>query len=193
MFLFAVTVVELGLLFYLTSTFWIEDWIYLAGHLVVLVIALTRPVPERQDISFTSSIAVFVAYAYPYAQVAYLRWKPGTALWPEAGLVLIIFGACLSFGSLLCLGRGFGVWPAFRGLAASGPYRLVRHPMYLAYVVSDIGYNFCEYDFVTVLLVIVGWAALLYRIRAEERVLSRNAGWLSYAARVRYRLMPGIW
>jgi protein-S-isoprenylcysteine O-methyltransferase Ste14 len=65
--------------------------------------------------------------------------------------------------------------------------------MYLAYMLGDIGYGFCEYNLVTVLLVIVGWASLLYRIRAEERILSRNADWSSYAALVRYRLMPGLW
>lgn len=193
LFLFVITLVELVVLFYLTSTFGIEDWIYVAGHLLVLGIALTRPPPEEQDISLTSSIAVFVAYAYPYAQVVYLRWEPGNPLWPGVGLVLIIFGAILGFASLLSLGRWFGVWPAFRGLATSGPYRLVRHPMYLAYVLGDIGYNFCEYNLVTVLLVLAGWASLLYRIRAEERILSRNADWSSYAARVRYRFMPGIW
>ena len=193
LFLFAFTSAELVLLFYLTPTFAIEDWIYVAGHLLVLGIALTRPPPEQQDISLTSSIAVFVAYAYPYAQVAYLRWEPGNPLWPRVGLVLIIFGACLGFASLLSLGRWFGVWPAFRGLATSGPYRLVRHPMYLAYMLADVGYNFCEYNLVTVLLVIAGWTSILYRIRAEERILSRNAGWSSYAELVRYRLIPGLW
>jgi len=38
-----------------------------------------------------------------------------------------------------------------------------------------------------------GWASLLYRIRAEERMLSRDPGWPAYAARVRYRLLPGLW
>ena len=45
----------------------------------------------------------------------------------------------------------------------------------------------------TVLLVMAGWASLLYRIRAEERMLSRDPGWPAYAARVRYRLLPGLW
>ena len=45
----------------------------------------------------------------------------------------------------------------------------------------------------TVLMVLAGWAALVYRIRAEERVLAGDPGWAAYAARVRYRLLPGIW
>jgi protein-S-isoprenylcysteine O-methyltransferase Ste14 len=191
--LFGVTSAELVLLFFLTSTFAIADWIYVSEHLLVLGIALTRPPPEVRDHSLPSSTAVVVAYAYPYAQVVYLRWVPGSPAWPAVGLVLVMLGACLSFASLLSLGRWFGVWPALRGLATRGPYRLVRHPMYLAYVLGDIGYNLYEYNFGTALLVITGWASLFYRIRAEERILSQDAGWSSYIALVRYRLLPGLW
>jgi protein-S-isoprenylcysteine O-methyltransferase Ste14 len=193
LFLFAFTAVELVLLVFLTPTFGIADWIYVSGHLLVLGIAFTRPPPEEQDLSFPSSIAVFVAYAYPYAQVVYLRWVPGSPASPGVGLVLVICGACLSFASLLSLGRWFGVWPALRGLESRGPYRLLRHPMYLAYVIADIGYNLIEYNFGTVLMVIAGWTSLFYRIRAEERILSKDAGWPNYVALVRYRLFPGLW
>ena len=191
--LFGITSAELVLLFFLTSTFTIADWIYVSQHLFVLGIALTRPPPVVQDHSFLSSTAVVVSYAYPYAQVVYLRWVPGNPAWPAGGLVLVTLAAFLSFASLLSLGRWFGVWPAFRGLATRGPYRLVRHPMYLAYVLEDIGYNLNEYNLGTVLLVIAGWLSLLYRIHAEERILSRDAGWSSYVALVRYRVLPGLW
>ena len=190
--LFGITSAELVLLFSLTSTFAIADWIYVSEHLLVLGIALTRLPPEVKDHSLLSSTAVIIAYAYPYAQVVYLRWVPGNPVWPAVGLVLVAFAACLSFASLLSLGRWFGVWPALRGLATRGPYRLVRHPMYLAYVLADIGYNLYEFNFGTVLLVITGWASLFYRIRVEERILSQDAGWSSYVALVRYRLLPGL-
>jgi protein-S-isoprenylcysteine O-methyltransferase Ste14 len=191
--LFGVTAAELALLFVLSPTFTITDWIYVLQNLLVLGIALTRRSPELQDHSLASSAAVIVAYAYTYAQVAYLRWIPGKAAWPTSGLFLVTFAAFLSLASLLSLGRWFGVRPALRGLATSGPYRVVRHPMYLAYVVADIGYNLQEWNSGTVLLVIAGWASLLYRIQAEERVLSQAAGWPAYSARVRYRLLAGLW
>ena len=65
--------------------------------------------------------------------------------------------------------------------------------MYLAYVLSDIGYELGEWNVDTALLVIVGWASLLYRIHAEERILSRDARWQVYMCAVPCRLVPGLW
>jgi protein-S-isoprenylcysteine O-methyltransferase Ste14 len=191
--LFGVTLAELALLFRLTPTFTPADWIYVSQHLMVLGIALTRRPPDIQDRSVPSSAAVVVAYAYPYGQVAYLRWVPGDPAWPAGGLVLVTLAACLSLASLLTLGRWFGIRPALRGLATRGPYRIVRHPMYLAYILADIGYNLQEWNSGTALLMAVGWASLLYRIHAEERILAQHAGWPDYVAVVRYRLLPGLW
>jgi len=91
------------------------------------------------------------------------------------------------------MGRRFGVRPALRGLVTTGLYRFVRHPMYLSYIIADIGYNLQEWNFVTLLLVLVGWMSLVYRIHAEERVISQHAEWAAYAALARYRLFPGVW
>ena len=191
--LFCVTSTELVILFLLTPTFTITDWIYVLQHFIVLVIALTRPQPKLWDYSIASSMAVGASYAYPYAQVIYLRWSPGDVASPTVGLVLVTLAAGLSFVSLLTMGRLFGVRPALRGLVTSGPYRFVRHPMYLSYILADIGYNLQEWNFVTLLLVLVGWMSLVYRIQAEERVLSQHAEWPAYIVLVRYRLFPGIW
>src|SRR5262249_35117064 len=130
---------------------------------------------------------------YSYAQIIYLNWIPGDPIWPEGGLVTVTLAAFLSLASLLALGRRFGVRPALRGLMTRGPYRFVRHPMYLAYIIGDIGYNLQESNIGTVLLVMAGWLSLLYRIHAEERILSQDSGWRKYVASVRYRLVPGFW
>jgi protein-S-isoprenylcysteine O-methyltransferase Ste14 len=191
--LFGVTVVELAILVHLTPTFTITDWIYVLQHIIVLGVALTRPPPTAKDYSIAASFAVLVAYAYPYAQVIYLNSVPGEPVWPDAGLGLVTLAAFLSLASLVSLGRFFGVRPALRGLATKGPYALVRHPMYLAYIVSDIGYNIQEWSPVCALIAVAGWVSLFYRIRAEERVLSRDSRWPTYAAAVRYRLVPGLW
>ena len=191
--LFCVTATEFVLLFILTPTFAVVDWIYVLQHLIVLGIALTRPAAQMRDYSIPSSIAVGVAYLYPYAQVIWLRWSPGNVASPAAGLALVILAAGLSLVSLLTMGRLFGVRPALRGLVTRGPYKLIRHPIYLSYVIADIGYNLQEWNSVTVALVLAGWASLVYRIKAEERLLSHHPGWQIYAASVRSRLLPGVW
>jgi protein-S-isoprenylcysteine O-methyltransferase Ste14 len=191
--LFGVTLAELVALAYLVPAFTIVDWIYILQHLLVLGIALTRRAPAAQDRSLPTSLAVAVSITYPYAQVIYLHWIIGNVAWPEGGLILVTLSACLSLASLLSIGRLFGFRPALRGLATSGPYGFVRHPMYLSYLLSDIGYNLQEWNIGTVLLVLVGWASLIYRIAAEERVLSQDAQWQTYVSSVPYRLLPGVW
>lgn len=191
--LFGVTSAELCILVVLTPTFTIIDYIYVLQHALVLIIALTRPPPEVQDRSIRSNMAVAVDYMYPYAQVLYLRWAPGQPAWPEAGLILVILAAVLSLAGIVSLGKSFGVRPALRTLVTSGPYRIVRHPLYLSYFIADVGYNLQEWNFGTVLFVAAGWSSLLYRIRAEERVLSHDAEWKNYAASVRFKLLPWVW
>jgi protein-S-isoprenylcysteine O-methyltransferase Ste14 len=191
--LFCVTATEFVLLFILTPTFTLADWIYVLQHLLVLGIALTRPHPKVWDYSTATSMAVGVAYAYPYAQVIYLRWSSGDVAWPAVGLILVTFAACLSLVSLLAMGRRFGVRPALRALVTNGPYRFIRHPMYLSYILADIGYNLQEWNLGTVILVLLGWTSLVYRIYAEERILSGDPEWPAYVASVRYHLLPGVW
>jgi protein-S-isoprenylcysteine O-methyltransferase Ste14 len=191
--LFGVTAVELALLFALTPTFTYVDYIYISQHLLVLGLALTRRRPVTCDYSRRSAAAVVVSYAYPYAQIVYLGWSRGEGVSPDAGLVLVTIAAVLSLASLLSLGKSFGILPASRGLVHSGVYRLVRHPMYGAYVLSDVGYALQEANVGSLLLVFAGWVSLFYRIRAEERILCRDERWTPYVARVPYRLFPGLW
>ena len=143
LFLFAVTSAELILLFYLTPTFATEDCIYVAGHLLVLGIALTRPPPEQQDASWTSSIAVFVSITLPLCP---------SGVSPVAARQPAMAGgrACAHrFRGVLELrqppqpGRGGSEsgLPAGR-LATSGPYRLMHAiRCILAYVLADIGFT----------------------------------------------------
>ena len=191
--LFSVTAIELGVLLILTPALALPDWIYVLQHVMVLGLALTRRSPAVTDHSFGVSAAVAVSYGYPYAQVISLQWVPGWSLWPDGGMVLITSGALLSVISLWALGRRFGIRPALRGLSVHGPYRVVRHPIYLSYVLSDIGYNLQECNLGTAALVIIGWMAMIYRIQGEERVMAHHPEWTAYTDAVRYRLLPGIW
>ena len=191
--LFGVTAAALSVLFLLTPTLRLVGWLYVLQHLMVLAIALARSESLMTDYSVPSTIAVGVAYVCPYAQVICLYWWPGKVAWPEGGLVLVTLAALFSVVCLLTLGTRFGVRPALRGLVTRGPYRVVRHPLYLSYVIAHIGFSLQVWNVPTLILAFLGWAAMVCRIRAEERVLSRDPGWPSYVGLIRYRLIPGVW
>jgi protein-S-isoprenylcysteine O-methyltransferase Ste14 len=192
-FLFAITGTELALLVPLTPIFTGVDWIYLLQHLWVMAIALTRRAPAALDSSLPAWLAVAVSMLYPYAQLLTLHSLSGGVLWPDGGAVLVTLSAFLSLASLVWIGRLFGLRPALRGLVTTGPYGLVRHPLYLAYMVSDVGYELNESNAGTLVIMFVGWSCLLYRIHAEEHVLSQAPRWGAYMRAVRYRLFPGLW
>ena len=191
--LFAITATALVVLFLLTPILGVVGWLYVLQHLIVVGIALTRSEPRVADYSVPSNLAVGVAYLCPYAQVICLYWWPGRVAWPEGGLALTTVAAVFSVVCLLTIGKRFGVRPALRGLVTRGPYRVVRHPLYLSYVIAGIGFNLQAWNLATLLLVLLGWASMIYRIVAEERVLSKDPRWPIYAAAVRYRLLPGLW
>jgi protein-S-isoprenylcysteine O-methyltransferase Ste14 len=65
--------------------------------------------------------------------------------------------------------------------------------MYLAYFIADIGYLLEEWNIGAVLIAAAGWVALVYRIHAEERMLSLHSDWAAYVGRAPYRLVPGLW
>ena len=159
-----VTLAELSLLVLMTPTFTALDWSYVLQHVLVFGVALTRPPPRAQDSSWRATMVCLASYAYPYAHILSLGLVPGSPAWPQLGQLLVGGAAGLSLASLLTLGRWFGIRPALRGLAQTGPYRLVRLPLYLAYILADIGVNCAEWHGGTVLLTAGGWASLLYRI-----------------------------
>ena len=76
----------------------------------------------------------------------------------------------------------------------TGPYALVRHPMYLAvllmYIFSPLALGSYWAMIPTILLPVL----LVARIRNEEKVLTRElAGYQAYRQKIKYRLIPGAW
>jgi protein-S-isoprenylcysteine O-methyltransferase Ste14 len=77
---------------------------------------------------------------------------------------------------------------------STGPYSVVRHPMYASASLYVIGTPLALGSYWGLLAVAFMLPFLLWRLLDEEQVLARELpGYTDYQARVRYRLIPGIW
>lgn len=77
---------------------------------------------------------------------------------------------------------------------STGPYALVRHPMYLGALVMVFGTPLALGSWWGLLLAACTLPILMLRIRDEETMLRGELeGYEAYARDVRYRLVPGIW
>jgi protein-S-isoprenylcysteine O-methyltransferase Ste14 len=76
----------------------------------------------------------------------------------------------------------------------TGPYALVRHPMYSGALVMLLGVPLALGSRWGLLLVIPITLVIVWRLLDEEAFLTRNLqGYSEYQAMVRYRLVPWIW
>ena len=103
---------------------------------------------------------------------------------------VMIAGFALQLSAKLTLRRSFGVVAANRGVKASGPYRLVRHPMYAGYALTHIGFLLAGPTLWNLAIYATVLTIAVRRIVAEERVLREDAAYRALAEKVRYRLLP---
>jgi protein-S-isoprenylcysteine O-methyltransferase Ste14 len=117
---------------------------------------------------------------------------PGALVPIWLGESLLLFGAfCLVFAKIT-LGRSFGMIPAHRGLTQAGPYRLVRHPMYAGYLLCHVGFLLLNPTFWNLGVYACFYALQVPRLVVEEIHLRQDPNYGDYAAKVPYRLIPGI-
>ena len=125
-------------------------------------------------------------------------WSTPVSGWQIAGFISLIPGFSLPYWAMMVndfltvtvrLQKERGHRPV-----THGPYRFVRHPMYVGAILGFIG---------TPLLLGTWWAlipggiavvAMIVRTALEDRTLQAELpGYADYAQRTRYRLLPGIW
>ena len=105
---------------------------------------------------------------------------------------IMLIGFCVQISAKLILGRSFGVIAANRGIKVTGPYRIVRHPIYVGYTIIHVGFLLSFPSLWNVILYSGVLAIQIARILREELLLSQDQSYRHYAARVRYRLIPMI-
>ena len=99
-------------------------------------------------------------------------WQtPGAA----AGVVFSSFGALFAFNAILWLGRSLGIVVSVREVVLGGPYRYVRHPIYLGYAFIMAGMFLTSFTPRMAIMVVAAMALLIWRARLEEHVLSAHS------------------
>lgn len=96
------------------------------------------------------------------------------------GSILAVAGAALVLRSRAELGPAWSFVPKAgqeTGLVATGPYRLVRHPIYLGFALLAVGETLAFSSWPAFLIVLSGIVpTFAWRARAEETLLSRTFG-----------------
>jgi protein-S-isoprenylcysteine O-methyltransferase Ste14 len=105
---------------------------------------------------------------------------------------LMFAGMITQISAKAALWRSYGLIPANRGVKTRGPYRFLRHPMYAGYTLTHIGFLLGFPSLQNFLLYFTTFLIEIARLMREELVLSKDPLYREYAARVRYRLLPGV-
>lgn len=123
------------------------------------------------------------------------HWSSNTVLGTILGDGLIAAGflvVFLAFRQNSYAGATIRVEPSQR-LCATGPYAHVRHPMYSGALLLIIGLPLALGSWLALLLLPFLVVGVVLRLGDEERFLAKELpGYRDYCARVRHRLVPGL-
>jgi protein-S-isoprenylcysteine O-methyltransferase Ste14 len=189
-----------------------EFWVYLAIFAAVFVAAFLwldpdlarermRPGGKKPPLGLRLFTGVlFVHWIVAGLDRGRFHWSDTVPVWLQTiGLIALAAGYALCFWAMR-VNRFFSSVVRIQSdrgqiVITSGPYAFIRHPGYLAGIVIIAASGVALGSWLaTAVLVLVSLPFLLYRAIAEDRILQAELpGYRDYAARVRWRLLPGIW
>jgi protein-S-isoprenylcysteine O-methyltransferase Ste14 len=158
--------------------------------LAASVVLRARPTGKAHGLEprISAFVGAFLVYAIPFF--------PRRELSVTAEMVstlLVLFGSAAAVYALVRLGRSFSMMAEARRLVTSGPYRFVRHPLYLAEELAIIGLSMQFFSAATAFVLAVQIAFQLRRMHNEETVLVESfPEYAAYRQRTA-RLLPGIY
>ena len=151
--------------------------------------------PVQRLIMFGASLAFVSLLVIPA-----LDFRHGWSSVPVTGVVIGDILFAVGFGFIGRVYRENTYTSATIEIAAgqrvidTGPYAIVRHPMYASASLYLIGTPLALGSYWGFLGVAFMLPFLVWRLLDEERLLARELpGYAAYQARVRYRLIPGVW
>ncbi|HEY2068580.1 MAG TPA: isoprenylcysteine carboxylmethyltransferase family protein [Rhizomicrobium sp.] len=138
--------------------------------LIGLLIIRRRPIAASEGLAPRA-----IAFLGCYVGIALLTLPTRSAGSPWLGVSagLIFAGTTFALYSLLWLGRSISIMPEGRKLVTSGPYAMVRHPLYLGEQVALVGVALLVTSPWAIALLVMQFCCQLYRMNYEEGVLSK--------------------
>lgn len=158
-------------------------------HVVVGILFLRRTVSVRRADTTTLlwCLPSFVAGGMA------MNLAPDSHLWPVHSQFLFALGALGAVLGMLALGKSFAVFPALRNVVSTGPFRLIRHPIYFCELVMLLGCCSTIGSAKHWGLFVAAVVAIAIRIIWEEKVLLESKSYEDFCQAVKYRLIPGVW
>jgi protein-S-isoprenylcysteine O-methyltransferase Ste14 len=185
--LFSLMVYRIGANFLETGR--LTGLLLLASEALVVVLTVVRRVPAVVDRSLRARLLTTIAMIGPPlvipAVAAPVVPDSVTVTMCAVGLLVVIAGK-------LSLGRSFGLIPANRGVVSTGLYRLVRHPIYMGYLITHVAFVAANPTMWNIALLTVADIALLARAVCEEQTLAKDEEYRAYQTQVRWRVLPGV-
>jgi protein-S-isoprenylcysteine O-methyltransferase Ste14 len=193
---------------------WAKGWLFLLVFLVLVVLAIAylwRVNPDifvarskiHEDTKGWDKVLVSIIVLAHMAEFPVAAFDDGRFHWSNVPWWVVVLGYVL-----LCLGFFVFTWvekvnrfaePGVRIHAEqkvidTGPYATVRHPMYAGAVPYFVGIALALGSYWALVPAASAILLLVVRTAMEDRTLHEElAGYREYAARVRYRLAPGVW
>ncbi len=161
----------------------------LVSEALVVVLMVFRRRASVVDRSSVARLATAVSVIGP----PLLRTTATGALLPDLLTAAVSgLGLAIVIAGKVTLGRSFGIVPANRGIVARGPYLMVRHPIYLGYLITHLAFLAAHPRWTNVLLVVLADGALILRALFEERLLEGDQRYRDYCGRVGWHVVPGV-
>jgi protein-S-isoprenylcysteine O-methyltransferase Ste14 len=162
----------------------------MAGAIVMGFLMLVRRPATAVSITSSVLLATGISIVLPLMMQPD---PPSRGLMADTGVVVEVTGVIIGQGSRLYLGRRFALLPANRGVVTGGPFRFVRHPIYLGWLILSIGYVMAYPSLRNSVIVIAVLPAIVWRIAQEEALLAAEPEYREYTARTVWRLIPFIY
>jgi protein-S-isoprenylcysteine O-methyltransferase Ste14 len=160
----------------------------LVSEALVVALTLVRRTAAVVDRSWKARIlTMFATFGPPLVRPAGVAAAPEllTITISAIGLMIVVVGK-------LSLGRSFGLIPANRGVVSTGLYRMVRHPIYLGYLITHVGFVVANPADWNLAVLAMADIALMMRAICEEQTLAKDDAYRAYMQRVRWRIIPGV-